>query len=85
MARYLLRRFALGLLTLFMVTALTFFLINLSPGGPAAVMNMQTTAAQREALVQELGLDKPVAVRYVEWLEGLCTGTWGCLLTRSNP
>ncbi|MCL6600416.1 MAG: ABC transporter permease [Alicyclobacillus macrosporangiidus] len=85
MARYLLRRFALGLLTLFMVTALTFFLINLSPGGPAAVMNMQTTAAQREALVQELGLDKPVAVRYVEWLEGAVHGNLGLSLDSQQP
>jgi peptide/nickel transport system permease protein len=85
MARYLLRRLVQGLLTLFMVTALTFFLINLSPGGPAAVMNMQTTASQREALVKELGLDKPVTVRYAEWLDGAIHGNLGSSLDSQQP
>lgn len=85
MARFLIIRLGQGLLTLFMVTLLTFFLINLSPGGPSAVVNMQTTAEQREALIQQLGLDKPVVERYVDWLKNAVQGDLGLSLDSQQP
>jgi peptide/nickel transport system permease protein len=85
MLRYIMRRLALGVLTLFMVTALTFFLVNLSPGGPAAVINMESTASQRQALMVEYGLDKPVVVRYVDWLGGIVHGDLGKSLDTQQP
>ncbi len=85
MARYLVIRLGQGLLTLFLVTLLTFFLINLSPGGPAAVMNMQTTAEQREALTKQLGLDKPVVERYADWLKHAVQGDLGLSLDSQQP
>ncbi|RKN85792.1 ABC transporter permease [Paenibacillus ginsengarvi] len=85
MARFIVSRVCQGLLTLFLVSILTFFLINLAPGGPSAIMNFESTAEQREALTKQLGLDKPVVQRYGEWLGGLLRGDLGLSLDSQQP
>lgn len=66
-------------------SALTFFFVNLAPGGPASIMNMNATAEQREALIRAMGLDRPVAVRYVDWLGSALRGDLGTSLTTDLP
>jgi peptide/nickel transport system permease protein len=66
-------------------SALTFFFVNLAPGGPSSIMNMSATAEQREALIRAMGLDRPVAVRYVDWLGGAIHGDLGTSLTTDLP
>jgi len=66
-------------------SALTFFFVNLAPGGPASIMNMTATAEQREALIRAMGLDRPVAVRYVDWLGSALRGDLGTSLTTDLP
>jgi peptide/nickel transport system permease protein len=66
-------------------SALTFFFVNLAPGGPSSIMNMSATAEQREELIRAMGLDRPVAVRYVEWLGGAIRGDLGTSLTTDLP
>lgn len=85
MSRYIVTRLGQGVLTLFLVTVLTFFLINLAPGGPAAVMNFESTAEQRAALTERLGLDKPVVERYFDWLGGVVQGDLGESLDSQQP
>jgi peptide/nickel transport system permease protein len=62
---------------LLLVSAITFFLVNLAPGGPAALMRIDATPEQREALIRRFGLDRPVPLRYVEWLAGAVHGDLG--------
>ncbi|MBX5464914.1 MAG: ABC transporter permease [Clostridia bacterium] len=85
MARFLLRRLAESLAVLLIVTAVTFFLVNLAPGGPAAAMRMDMTAQERQAIMVRYGLDKPVALRYAEWLAGLLRGNLGLSLSADQP
>lgn len=66
-------------------SALTFFFVNLAPGGPSSIMNMNATEEQREALIRAMGLDRPVAVRYVDWLGGAIRGDLGTSLTTDLP
>jgi len=66
-------------------SALTFFFVNLAPGGPSSIMNMSATAEQRDALIRAMGLDRPVAVRYVDWLGGALRGDLGTSLTTDLP
>ena len=61
-------------------SALTFFFVNLAPGGPASVMRFDVTAEQREALIKRMGLDRPVEQRYAEWLAGAVRGDLGTSL-----
>jgi len=85
MVAFLIRRLGLGAITLLLVTVFTFFMMNLAPGGPSAVMNMQTTASQRAALMKEFGLNHPVPVRYEIWLKGAVTGNLGLSLDSQEP
>lgn len=66
-------------------SALTFFFVNLAPGGPASVMRFDVTAEQREALIKRMGLDKPVTQRYVDWATGALRGDLGTSLLTDEP
>ena len=66
-------------------SALTFFFVNLAPGGPASVMRFDVTAEQREALIRRMGLDRPVIERYAEWLAGAVRGDLGTSLLTDEP
>lgn len=85
MAAFVLRRLLEGLLVLLLVSAVTFFLVNLAPGGPSAAVSLEKTAEEREALYQQFGLDKPVLVRYADWLGGVLRGDLGKSLNQGLP
>jgi peptide/nickel transport system permease protein len=70
---------------LILVSAITFLLVNLAPGGPASLMRMDATPEQRQALATRLGLDQPIPVRYVQWLGGALHGDLGTSLSTSEP
>jgi peptide/nickel transport system permease protein len=84
-ARFLLQRVASGALVIVFASALTFFFVNLAPGGPASVMRFDVTAEQRDALIKRMGLDKPVTQRYVEWVAGAVHGDLGTSLLTDEP
>ncbi len=66
-------------------SALTFFFVNLAPGGPGSVMRFDVTAEQREALIKRMGLDRPVEQRYAEWVGGAVRGDLGTSLLTDEP
>ena len=70
---------------LILVSAITFLLVNLAPGGPSSLMRMDATPEQRQALATRLGLDQPIPVRYVQWLGGALHGDLGTSLSTSEP
>lgn len=70
---------------LLFVSVLTFFFVNLAPGGPSSIMRIDATAEQREALVQQMGLDRPVPERYVSWLGAAVRGDFGVSLLTDEP
>ncbi len=76
MSRYILKRIGYGLLTLFIVTTITFFLMNLIPGGPFQ-SEKAISEATMQALEEKYGLDKPVPVQYVNYLKNLLKGDLG--------
>jgi peptide/nickel transport system permease protein len=84
-ARFLVQRTLLGALVILFASALTFFFVNLAPGGPASVMRFDVTAEQRDALIRAMGLDRPVLERYVEWLGGAVRGDLGSSLLTNEP
>ncbi|MFC9357261.1 ABC transporter permease [Rhodococcus sp. NPDC057014] len=65
-------------LVMFIVTTATYFLLQLLPGDPArTVVGAEGTAEQYEQVRRELGLDKPILERYVNWLGSLARGDLG--------
>ncbi len=80
-------RKAAGYFLLLLVTSfLIFVVIEAAPGDPAEIM--LGTSAQADtvaALRVELGLDRPMLVRYASWLAGVITGDLGNSYTYSTP
>jgi peptide/nickel transport system permease protein len=79
------RRVVIGAITLLIVTALVFGLMNLAPGGPAAIVSMTSTAAQRAALIRMYALNEPLPVRYVAWLWQVVHGSLGISYDYQEP
>jgi peptide/nickel transport system permease protein len=84
-ARFLFQRVASGALVIVFASALTFFFVNLAPGGPSSIMRFDVTAEQREALIKRMGLDRPVTQRYVEWATAAVRGDLGTSLLTDEP
>lgn len=60
------------------VTFIVFFIMNLTPGDPAAIiLGDQASAEALAAKRIELGLDKPLLVRYFDFIWGLLHGDLG--------
>jgi peptide/nickel transport system permease protein len=85
MLRLGLARGVQGCVVLLLVSAIVFVLVNLAPGGPGALMRMDVTAEQREALARRLGLDQPLPLRYLAWLGGALHGDLGTSLSSNEP
>jgi peptide/nickel transport system permease protein len=72
MKQYVLRRVALAVPTLFLVSVIVFGLMRLMPGDVATRMvEGHAYAPTIEALRRDLGLDRPVHVQYLEWVRGI--------------
>ena len=74
----LVRRILLALPVLVGVSLLVFGVMRLAPGDPAAIMlGAQATRADVERLRRDLGLDRPVAVQYAQWMGRVLRGDLG--------
>lgn len=86
MVGFILKRLGFAIITLFSVLTLVFFVVRVLPGDPAQVMlGDQANAASIAALQARLGLDRPIAVQYVEFLYGALRGNWGNSLVNGRP
>ncbi len=79
MRRYISRRLLQNLLTLFLFLTLVYLLLDAQPGdfGNIYASDPRLTPAQRQQLRANLGLDKPVLVRYGIWLGNVVRGDFG--------
>ena len=69
----------MGILSIFIVATLTFFLMNLVPGGPFVAEKSISKAAQ-EALAAKYGLDKPLFQQYLTYMGDFLKGDMGLSL-----
>jgi len=77
---YVTRRVLVGLPVLLGVTLVVFVLVSLMPGDPATYFvnpELGGTAEQMAAVRERLGLNQPLAVRYVKWLAEAARGRLG--------
>lgn len=80
------RRFAGLVITLLIVSALIFLVMDLLPGDPASVMlGTSATPETLAALQKQLGLDQPLLYRYIAWLGNALHGNLGTSYTYSVP
>ena len=72
MKQYVVRRVALAVPTLFVVSVLVFALMRMMPGDVATRMvEGHAYAPTLAALRHDLGLDRPVHVQYLDWIGGI--------------
>ncbi len=88
MGGYLIRRFLLMLLTLFGISVLIFVMLRLVPGNIADIVFNAAgmiDVAEKAKLEKELGLDQPIALQYVQWVNGLVHGDLGYSYVSEKP
>ena len=84
MLKYILKRILLAIVTIWAVATLTFFLMNMVPGGPflsEKAISPQATAA----LEAKYGLDKPLWQQYLTYMAGASHGDFGDIITMKFP
>lgn len=81
MKKYLIKRLVGTIPVLIGVTVLCFILMTVSGKDPAMAAALRSNSAGNTVLVEslreEMGLDKPLPIRYLLWLKGLLTGDLG--------
>ena len=78
LARVAVRRLALMVASLFVVSVVTFGAVNILPGDVAlTILGQQASESQLETLRRQLGLNRPLWVRYLDWVAGFLTGDLG--------
>ena len=75
MAKYILKRVLMAVVTLFIVICLTFFLMNAIPGNPW-LSEKTPSQATIDALNEKYGLDKPVIVQLGLYLQDIAQGNF---------
>lgn len=81
MPKYIAKRVLMALVTAFLVATLTFFVMNMVPGGPFLAEKAVTPQAQA-AMEAKYGLDKPLHVQYLTYMSGLLRGDFGLSLKK---
>ena len=86
MWKYVLKRLLLMIPILIGVTFIVFFIMSLTPGDPAAViLGDQATAESLAAMREELGINRPLIVRYGSFLWDLLHGDLGISYRNKIP
>ena len=79
MGKYVIKRVLLAILTIFVICAITFFVMNAVPGGP---FNREKALSEAtiKALEERYNLDKPLIVQFLLYMKGVVTFDFGVSL-----
>lgn len=76
MTNYVIKRIGYAFLTIFLISVITFSLMNMIPGGPF-LSEKAISPATTEALKVKYGLDKPLPIQYLNYMGRLLQGDLG--------
>ena len=86
MSLFLLRRLISLIFTLALASVVIFAMLEIVPGDPAQLMmGLNATEDALNALRDQMGLNKPILVRYFSWIGGMLSGDFGTSYTYSVP
>jgi peptide/nickel transport system permease protein len=85
MVRYMVKRFLQGIVLLIVVSIIMFVIIRMAPGGPAILLQQDITKEMAVTMARELGLDRPIAVQYLDWASNVLKGNLGQSLSLKLP
>lgn len=84
LAKYIAKRILLAIVSIWIITMITFFAMNAIPGGPFN-KEKATSPAVIATLEARYNLDKPVGEQYVLYMKNLLHGDWGISLHSGRP
>ncbi|RNB75584.1 ABC transporter permease [Brevibacillus invocatus] len=80
------RRLLIAIPVLFGVTVFSFFIVNLAPGNPVEMfISPDATQADIELKKEALGLNDPIYVQYLRWMQNLLQGDFGYSFSTYAP
>lgn len=86
MARYIIRRLFLLVLTILVTSIIIFALTQLLPGDVAKLIKGREASPEViNAFREQFGLNDPIIQQYLNWLGGFLTGDWGVSFAAGNP
>lgn len=89
MGKFIVKRSIVSVVVFFGITLLVYVLVSLTPGSPAEIMlggDLSNISPEViEATERELGLDKPIIIRYFLWLGQLLRGNMGISYRTGKP
>jgi peptide/nickel transport system permease protein len=86
LARFVVRRLARLLLTVFIISTIIFFVIRVIPGDPALIIaGMDAPPETVQAIRAKLGTDRPIGVQYIQWLSSIARFDFGNTLISGEP
>lgn len=86
MARFILNRLLLGVLTLLGVSVLVFSLVHIVPGDPVQIMlGDRASAGQVEQMREQLGLNDPLVEQYLRFVGDAVSGDLGTSIRTGQP
>jgi peptide/nickel transport system permease protein len=79
MTTFIIRRTLIAVPTLLGISVIVFAIISAAPGDPFAelALNPNVPPEVRQNLIERLGINDPIHIRYVRWLTSLVRGDWG--------
>ena len=85
MLKYILKRLGAGLVSVFVLVTITFFLMHAIPGGPFSPAEERNVPEKvLEQIADKYGLNDPVPVQYVKYLGNLLKGDMGVSFKRQD-
>ncbi|MDD2592105.1 MAG: ABC transporter permease [Erysipelotrichaceae bacterium] len=84
MFKYTIKRILVGILTMFILSTITFFMMKIIPGNPFSQDNKVLTPKTYEALEAKYGLDKPVVEQYFIYLNNAIRGDFGESISKTG-
>ncbi|MEE2862100.1 MAG: ABC transporter permease [Pseudomonadota bacterium] len=87
MAVFLLNRLWQSLILLIIVSMIGFAILNMIPGGPLSqfALDPGMTAADLDRLREQMGLNRPLPVQYLDWAWRMVQGDWGTSYRDGQP
>ena len=88
MIRFLFTKFLLAFFTVFVTTILVTLLIHIVPGDPVQIMFAQSQGSTPEQIEQvriNLGLDQPIYIQYLNYIDQLSKGDLGKTIRGGQP